>query len=124
MYFILLHSIHNFVFLSLLPFILLKLVLKDHQDLLVPKSYSFSSVLTLFDFLVTFDFFFLDSICLFLERELRREKKREGNISQLPFARPQCGAWPETQACALTHGTHTEQLQSGQHLILLTATSV
>ena len=31
-----------------------------------------------------------------------REKERERNISQLPLTHPKLGAWPTTQACALT----------------------
>ena len=42
-------------------------------------------------------------IYIFLEGELRREKKRERNINVwLPLACPRLESWPATQACALT----------------------
>ena len=42
-------------------------------------------------------------IYLFLERGDGREKERGRNISLwLPLTHPQTGAWPTTQACALT----------------------
>ena len=49
-------------------------------------------------------FFFLKIfIYLFLERGEGREKERERIINVwLPLARPLLGAWPATQACALT----------------------
>ena len=46
---------------------------------------------------------FKDFIYLFLERGEGREKERERNINVwLPLAFPLLGAWPATQACALT----------------------
>ena len=40
---------------------------------------------------------------LFLDRGEGREKERERNINVwLPLERPLLGAWPATQACALT----------------------
>ena len=42
-------------------------------------------------------------IDLFLDRGEGREKERERNINVwLPLERPLLGAWPATQACALT----------------------
>ena len=41
-------------------------------------------------------------IYLFLERKERKEKEKEKNSNKLPLAWPQLGAWPATQACALT----------------------
>ena len=46
-------------------------------------------------------FYFLKYfIYLFLERGEWREKKREGNVDQLPFPHPQLGSWSITLACA------------------------
>ena len=46
--------------------------------------------------------FFKDFIYLFLEREERRKKERERNISVwLSFTWPPLETWPATQACAL-----------------------
>ena len=39
---------------------------------------------------------------LFLDRGEGREKEGEKHQCGLPFVRPQLGAWPATQACALT----------------------
>ena len=48
-------------------------------------------------------FWFCFSFYLFLERWKGREKERERNIHVwLPLVRPLLGAWPATQACALT----------------------
>ena len=48
-------------------------------------------------------FFKKDFIHLFLERGEGREKERERNTNVwLPLAHPALGAWPATQACALT----------------------
>ena len=48
--------------------------------------------------------FLKDFIYLFLERGERKEKERERNIYQLPFALAlrQAGTQPATQVCALT----------------------
>ena len=49
-------------------------------------------------------------IYLFLERGGGSEKETEGNINMwMPLTYPQLGAWPETQACALT-GNWTSNL--------------
>ena len=60
-----------------------------------------------------FYFYFLSSLNLliyflnlFLEKGVEREGKKhpmcKRYIGRLPLAQPQLGAWPTTQACALT----------------------
>ena len=46
---------------------------------------------------------FLKILFIYFQREGKggRKRRRETSIS-LPLARPQLGAWPATQACALT----------------------
>ena len=58
---------------------------------------------------------------IYLERGEGREKDRETlmyerYINQLPLAHPQLGAWPATQACALT-GYRTGHLSVHRHSI-------
>ena len=48
---------------------------------------------------------------LFLKRGERRERERERNIYvQLPLVYPLLGAWPTTQACALTGNETSDTL--------------
>ena len=53
--------------------------------------------------------FFKKILLIYFRKRGREGKERVKNIVQLPFAHPQLGTWPATQACALT-GNPTSDL--------------
>ena len=81
----------------------------------------FPSELLIFAFLKKI-LFFKDFICLFLEREERKEKERNINV-WLPLMHPLLGTWPTTQACALTGNQTSNPLARRPALNLLSHTS-